>query len=78
MYALERAAILTGADQAGAVGATWFPKMSAALLDAQRPDGSWKAAQAGSELNDTCFAVLTLRKATRALIDVATLSPGKK
>jgi hypothetical protein len=78
MYALERAAILTGADQAGAVGATWFPKMSAALIDAQRPDGSWKASQAGSELNDTCFAVLTLRKATRALIDVATISPGKK
>ena len=78
MYALERAAILTGVDQAGAVGATWFPRMSAALIEAQRPDGSWKAAQGGSELNDTCFAVLTLRKATRALIDVATLSPSKK
>jgi len=76
MYALERAAILTGADQIGQH--FWFPKGSQALIDAQRADGSWKGAAGGSEFTDTCFAVLTLRKATRALIDVATLSPSKK
>jgi hypothetical protein len=76
LYALERAAILTGVEQIG--GVAWYPKASQALIDAQRPDGSWKSASGGSELHDTCFAVLTLRKATRALIDVATLSPTKK
>jgi hypothetical protein len=76
LYALERAAILTGTEQIGPH--FWFAKGSQALIDAQRPDGSWKAAMGGSELTDTCFAVLTLRKATRALIDVATLSPTKK
>ncbi len=76
LYALERAAILTGSEQIGPH--FWFAKGSQALIDAQRPDGSWKAAVGGSELTDTCFAVLTLRKATRALIDVATLSPSKK
>lgn len=74
MYALERAAILFGTEQIGQQ--YWFARASDALIAAQRPDGSWKAAAAGSELNDTCFAVLTLRKATRALVDVATL-PAK-
>ncbi|HZE96428.1 MAG TPA: zf-HC2 domain-containing protein [Planctomycetota bacterium] len=75
MYGLERAAILYGTEQVG--GFAWYPKSCQALIDAQRPDGSWKAAQGGSELNDTCFAVLTLRKATRALPDVATVTPKK-
>ena len=76
LYALERAAILTGTEQIG--GFAWYPKASQALIDAQRPDGSWKAASGGSELTDTCFAVLTLRKATRALVGVETPSPVKK
>ncbi|HLY10043.1 MAG TPA: zf-HC2 domain-containing protein [Planctomycetota bacterium] len=70
LYALERAAILTGSEQIG--GFAWYPRAAQALIDAQRPDGSWKAAAGGNELNDTCFAVLTLRRSTRALIDVAT------
>jgi hypothetical protein len=74
LYALERAAILTGSEQIG--GYAWYPRTAQSLLDSQRPDGSWKS-PSGSELNDTCFAVLTLRKATRALIDVATVSPAK-
>jgi hypothetical protein len=76
LYALERAAILFGTEQIGQH--YWFAKGSEALIAAQRPDGSWKSAAGGSELNDTCFAVLTLRKATRALVDVATISPAKK
>ena len=78
LYALERAAILTGADQPGGIGVTWFPKIQAALVDAQKPDGSWRSPAAGADLTDTCFAVLTLRKATRALPDVATVAPPKK
>jgi len=76
MYALERAAILTGVEQIGPH--YWFAKGSQALIDSQRPDGSWKSAAGGNELSDTCFAVLTLRKATRALLDVPTLSPSRK
>ena len=74
LYALERAAILTGSEQIG--GFAWYPRASQAIMDTQRPDGSWKS-PSGSELNDTCFAVLTLRKATRALIDVATIAPAR-
>lgn len=74
LYALERAAILTGSEQIG--GYAWYPRTAQALVEAQRPDGSWKS-PSGSELNDTCFAVLTLRKATRALVDVATVAPPK-
>lgn len=70
MYALERAAILFGTEKIGEH--FWFARASDALVAAQRPDGSWKSAAAGNELNDTCFAILTLRKATRALVDVAT------
>jgi hypothetical protein len=70
MYALERAAILFGTEQIG--GKYWFAKGAEALIGAQRPDGSWKSAAGGNELHDTCFAVLTLRKATRALVGVET------
>jgi hypothetical protein len=51
LYALERAAILTGTEQIGPH--YWFAKGSQALIDAQRPDGSWRAAVGGHELNDT-------------------------
>jgi hypothetical protein len=75
LYALERAAILTGSEQIG--GFAWYPRAAQSLMDTQRPDGSWKSAS-GSEVNDTCFAVLTLRKATKALPDVATGGSIKK
>ncbi|MBV8878613.1 MAG: zf-HC2 domain-containing protein, partial [Planctomycetaceae bacterium] len=48
LYALERAAILTGVEQTGGVGVSWFPKVTAALIEAQRPDGSWKSSAGGS------------------------------
>jgi len=76
MYALERAAILFGTEQVG--GHYWFARGLQSLLDAQRPDGGWKSSAGGNELNDTCFAVLFLRKATRALPDVITPSAPKK
>ena len=71
MYGLERAAILSGTEQIGAH--YWFAKGMQVLIEKQQPDGSWKIA-GGNELHDTCFAILFLRKATRALPDVQT--PG--
>ena len=73
MYGLERAAILYGADQIG--NNYWFAKGTLALLDAQREDGSWRS-KTGDPAADTCFAILFLRKATRALIDVPTPGAG--
>ena len=74
MYGLERAAILYGTEQFGQH--FWFAKGLEVLIGSQRPDGSWKSAQGGNELQDTCFAVLFLRKATRALPDVTTPGAG--
>jgi hypothetical protein len=71
MYGLERAAILSGSEQIGAH--YWFAKGMQVLIEKQSPDGSWKI-PGGNELHDTCFAILFLRKATRALPDVQT--PG--
>jgi hypothetical protein len=73
MYALERAAILYGVDQIGPH--VWFTKGTLALLDSQREDGSWRA-KGTDPTADTCFAILFLRKATRALIDVPTPGAG--
>jgi hypothetical protein len=73
MYALERAADLYGVEQIGAN--YWFAKGVSALVEAQREDGSWRS-RTGDPTADTCFAILFLRKATRALIDVATPGAG--
>ncbi len=69
LYALERAATLNGLETIGKHD--WYARGSQALLERQRLDGSWVATGAG-ELPDTCFALLFLRKATRALVDVPT------
>jgi len=72
MYGLERAGILYGTEQIG--NHFWFAKGMQVLIDSQRPDGSWKGG--GNDLNDTCFAILFLRKATRALTEVITPGAG--
>jgi hypothetical protein len=74
LYGLERAAILYGTEQIGSH--FWFAKGMQVLIDGQRPDGSW--ASGGNPLHDTCFAILFLRKATRALVDVQTPGAGLK
>jgi hypothetical protein len=74
MYGLERAGILYGTEQIGTQ--FWFAKGMQVLIDSQRPDGSWRGG--GNELHDTCFAILFLRKATRALPDVQTPGSGLK
>jgi hypothetical protein len=70
LYALERAAILFGTAEIGRQD--WFGRIAQVLLQKQRPDGAWSLKDGGGDLLDTCFAVLFLRKATRALPDVAT------
>jgi len=73
LYGLERAAALYGTEQIGTH--FWFAKGMQVLLEQQRPDGSWRGGS-GNEVHDTCFAILFLRKATRALIDVPTPGAG--
>jgi hypothetical protein len=69
LYGLERAATLYGTEQIGSH--FWYAKGLQALIEAQKPDGSWRG-----ELKDTCFGILFLRKATRALVDVPTPGAG--
>ena len=71
LYALERAAIFYGTERLGAHA--WYPEGVKALLAEQRADGTWMSKGADHPIWDTCFALLFLRRATRPLIDVATV-----
>ena len=79
MYGLERTGILFGTEKLG--DHFWYPEGAAVLLKAQNADGSWgkppaaKPDDKGKLTQDTCFAILFLRRATRAL--VATEGGGK-
>ncbi len=72
MYGLERTGILYGTEKFG--DHEWYPKGAAVLLKAQKPDGSWGKHKDGDKdeadrnTHDTCFAILFLRRATRALV----------
>jgi hypothetical protein len=67
LYALERAGMLLGIAKVGRHD--WYAEGAAAILDAQKPDGSWHdGASRGNSTWDTCFAVLFLKKATRGLV----------
>jgi hypothetical protein len=68
LYGLERVGMLCETDRIGTH--PWYPAGAAFLLDAQKPDGSWKAGE--EAVWDTCFAVLFLRRATRP-VDVASV-----
>jgi hypothetical protein len=79
LYAVERAGILYGTETIGKH--EWYPAGAKAILDAQKPDGSWLAwpkdkesFMGGNPGWDTCFAILFLRRAARPLErpDVAT------
>jgi hypothetical protein len=76
LYALERAGVLCGTETFGAH--RWYAEGAAAILGAQKPDGSWISPVPHGDRSlttnsvwDTCFAVLFLRRATRPLEDVA-------
>ena len=67
LYALERAGILYGTEKLG--GHDWYREGSKELLDTQRLDGAWVSTD---EHQDTCFAILFLRRATRGLPAIST------
>jgi hypothetical protein len=64
LYALERAGMLYETEKIG--DHEWYPEGVKALLGTQDAAGFW-----GGGVDDTCFAILFLRRATRKLIDVA-------
>ncbi|MEO6710647.1 MAG: hypothetical protein ABI054_06770, partial [Planctomycetota bacterium] len=59
LYGLERLGALSGVSKIG--GHDWYDEGAAWLVGAQTARGSW---QNGSDLSDTCFAVLFLKRAT--------------
>ena len=68
LYGLERAGMLYDTPKFGKID--WYAEGAKFLLDNQKPDGSW------GDMNNTCFAILFLKRATRPLI--ATEAGGKK
>jgi len=68
MYALERAGMIYGTEMMGAH--KWYPEGAKVLIETQGANGAW-----GSTV-DTCFAILFLKRATRAL-GVETLSAAQ-
>jgi len=74
LYALERAGIFTLTDSFG--GNEWYPIGANFLLNEQKPDGSWN--DSGIPIQDTCFAILFLRRATKPLkIEITPGGEGK-
>jgi hypothetical protein len=66
MYALERAGMLYGTEKFGEHD--WYLEGAKRIVHTQKDDGSW-GANAVEEKNtvSTCFAILFLKKATRAI-----------
>ncbi len=66
LYALERAGMLLDVPAIGKHD--WYAEGAAAILDAQKADGSWYGgAKRCNSTWDTCFAILFLKKATQRL-----------
>ncbi len=76
LYAVERAGIFYGTETIG--GHEWYVEGAKYLLGEQKADGSWQSKGADHAIWDTCFAVLFLRRATRPLMDVASVDRVKK
>ena len=74
LYGMERMGILYGTDHLGTHD--WYREGAEFLVKDQNADGSWGGAKekgrTGPEV-DTCFAILFLRRATKPLIDVASV-----
>jgi hypothetical protein len=69
MYGLERAGMLYGTENFG--DRMWYYEGAALLLRNQKADGSWGTREKVEENTwDTCFAILFLKKATRAIASV--------
>ena len=76
LYGLERAGSLFGTEKIGAHA--WYRDGAKQLLDSQHAAGSWRDERNdgngwGESLRDTCFAILFLRRATKPLVDVASV-----
>lgn len=72
LYALERLGKLYGTETIGAH--SWYSEGAQEILKRQRGDGAWQSdnpAQNPGLVQNTCFAILFLRRATASL-DVAT------
>jgi hypothetical protein len=66
LYALERAGMLAQLEQFG--GRDWYDEGAAYLLKVQGANGSWKSGSfADNDVQDTCYAILFLRRATQKL-----------
>lgn len=77
LYALERLGILYGTEKIGRH--EWYPKGANAILDRQRPDGSWMdVVEGNSPVYDTCFAILFLKRATRPIASEDPNRPREK
>ncbi|MCE9581560.1 MAG: HEAT repeat domain-containing protein [Planctomycetes bacterium] len=63
LYGLERAAILSGIEKFGK--RDWYREGCVWLLDHQQSDGSWTEGNPGQE---TAFAILFLKRATKGLV----------
>jgi hypothetical protein len=70
LYGLERTGILFGADKFG--DHYWYADGAKFLLKDQNADGSWgrhvKPEEKDRNTQDTCFAILFLKRATRPLV----------
>jgi hypothetical protein len=73
LYALERVGMLCETERIGSH--PWYSTGAKFILDAQQPDGSWKAGEEAAW--DTCFAILFLKRATRP-VDVASVDRFKR
>jgi len=69
IYAVERAGMLYGTEKFGTH--EWYPEGANWLLKEQKGDGSW-CGKDNNSVEDTCFAILFLRRATKPLPKVAT------
>ncbi|MCU0725616.1 MAG: hypothetical protein MUE73_07495 [Planctomycetes bacterium] len=80
LYGLERAGMLAGVVYVGEH--RWYPEGAKYLVDAQRPDGSWRPAMAvpgrgpnSGDAIDQSFALLFLTRATARALGVPTEQP---
>jgi hypothetical protein len=66
LYALERAGMLYGTEAFGTHG--WYFEGAGFIVGDQNPDGSWgHRTKTEEDTWDTCFAILFLKRATRAI-----------
>jgi hypothetical protein len=74
LYALERAGMLYGTESIGTHA--WYFEGAGFIVGDQNPDGSWgHRTKTEEDTWDTCFAILFLKRATRA---IASEDPSKK